>query len=79
MPLIRETVVRPRVSRAPARAVILLAAASAPAWAASHSDAPLSKQDPQANLTDVYAFIGTKYDDPSAKVLNVIAHLRPFS
>lgn len=48
-------------------------------WAASHSDAPLIKQDPQANLTDVYAFIGTKYDDPSQKVLNVIVHVRPFS
>jgi hypothetical protein len=23
------------------------------AWAASHSDAPLIKQDPQANITDV--------------------------
>ena len=32
--------------------------------AASHSDAPLIKQDPQANLTDVYAFVGTKYNDP---------------
>lgn len=49
------------------------------AWAASHSDAPLIKQDPQANLTDVYAFVGTRYDNPSAKVLNVIVHLRPFS
>ena len=26
------------------------------AIASSHSDAPLIKQDPQANLTDVYAF-----------------------
>ncbi len=34
------------------------------AWGANHSDAPLSKQDPQTNLTDVYAFIGTKYNDP---------------
>jgi hypothetical protein len=47
--------------------------------AASHSDAPLIKQDPQANLTDVYAFIGTRYDDPGKKVLNVIVHVRPFS
>ena len=31
-------------------------------WGASHSDAPLIKQDPQANITDVYAFIGTKYE-----------------
>lgn len=49
------------------------------AWAASQSDAPLIKQDPQANLTDVYAFIGTRYNDPGVKVLNVIVHLRPFS
>ncbi|MGH7331466.1 MAG: DUF4331 family protein [Candidatus Rokuibacteriota bacterium] len=49
------------------------------AGAASHSDAPLVKQDPQVNLTDVYAFIGTKYNDPSQKVLNVMVHVRPFS
>jgi hypothetical protein len=48
-------------------------------WAASHSDAPLIKQDPQANITDVYAFIGRKYNDTSQKVLNVIVHVRPFS
>lgn len=53
---------------------------SAPvAKASSHNDAPLIKQDPQANLTDVYAFVGTKYDDPSVQVLNVIANVRPFS
>ena len=45
----------------------------------NHSDAPLIKQDPQANLTDVYAFIGTKYDNPSVKVLNVSMSFRPFS
>ena len=49
------------------------------AWAASHSDAPLIKQDPQANITDVYAFIGKKYNDTTQKVLNVIVHVRPFS
>lgn len=49
------------------------------AMLSSHNDAPLIKQDPQANLTDVYAFIGTKYDDPSTQVLNVIASVRPFS
>jgi len=47
--------------------------------ASSHSDAPLIKQDPQANLTDVYAFIGTKHGDPSVEVLNVVASVRPFS
>ena len=30
------------------------------------------KQDPQANITDTYAFIGTKYNDPQQKVLNVL-------
>jgi hypothetical protein len=52
---------------------------SMPAWSASHSDAPLIKQDPQANITDVYAFIGGKYNQPSSPVLNVIVHFRPFS
>lgn len=47
--------------------------------AASHSDAPLIKQDPQANITDVYAFVGTKYNNPEQNVLNVIVHVRPFS
>jgi len=62
-----------------ATCVLLFALSVIPAWGASHSDAPLIKQDPQANLTDVYAFIGTKYDNPSQKVLNVVAHVRPFS
>ncbi len=47
--------------------------------ASSHSDAPLIKQDPQANLTDLYAFVGTKFNDPSVKVLNVLVSVRPFS
>ena len=54
-------------------------ALSSLAFAASHSDAPLSKLDPQTNITDVYAFIGTKYDDANVKVLNVIVQVRPFS
>src|SRR5262245_46881864 len=49
------------------------------ALASNHSDAPLIKQDPQANLTDVYAFIGKRYDDASQKVLNVTMSFRPFS
>ncbi len=49
------------------------------AQASSHSDAPLIKQDPQANLTDVYTFVGTKYNDPSVQVLNVLVSVRPFS
>ncbi len=56
----------------------LLGAASA-ALASNHSDAPLAKQDRQANLTDVYAFIGTRYDDPAQRVLNVLVSFCPFS
>lgn len=67
------------------RVILLLAIGAAlfggsvVARAASHSDAPLIKQDPQANLTDVYAFIGRHYSNPKQKVLNVIVHVRPFS
>lgn len=50
-----------------------------PVRAASHSDAPLIKQDPQANITDVYAFVGSRYDDPNQQVLNVVVQVRPFS
>ena len=50
-----------------------------PSRASSHSDAPLIKQDPQANLTDVYAFVGTKYNDLGQKMLNVMVSVRPFS
>lgn len=53
--------------------------AAPPVLASNHSDAPLIKQDPQANLTDVYAFIGTQYDNPSIRVLNVSMSFRPFS
>jgi hypothetical protein len=56
-----------------------LAVAMLPAQAASHSDAPLIKQDPQADLTDVYAFVGTRVDDNARRVLNVVVQVRPFS
>jgi hypothetical protein len=55
------------------------AALSLKLFASSHSDAPLIKQDPQANLTDVYAFVGRKYNDPAQMVLNVVVSVRPFS
>jgi hypothetical protein len=48
------------------------------ALASSHSDAPLIKQDPAANLTDVYAFVGTKYDGSGTPVLNVVINVHPF-
>lgn len=57
----------------------ITATATSTVMAASHSDAPLIKQDPQANITDVYAFIGTRYDNPSQTVLNVVVSVRPFS
>ena len=70
----------------PLRKGLILALTAIPmAWtspaslASNHSDAPLIKQDPQANLTDVYAFIGTRYDNPSIRVLNVSMSFRPFS
>jgi len=60
--------------------LLILASAmmgSATVRASSHSDAPLIKQDPQANLTDVYAFIRQR---PSGeKVLVVEVSVRPFS
>jgi len=45
----------------------------APVFASSHSDAPLSKQDPQTNLTDVYGFITAN------NTLTVVVNCRPFS
>ena len=53
-----------------------LAAVSGTARASSHSDAPLIKLDPQANLTDVYAFIRMQN---GVKVLVVEVSVRPFS
>jgi hypothetical protein len=47
------------------------------AVASSHSDAPLIKLDPQANLTDVYAFIAQKATNQ--KYLVVEVSVRPFS
>ena len=45
--------------------------------ASSHSDAPLIKLDPQANLTDVYAFRQTMSNGTPALVVEV--SVRPFS
>jgi hypothetical protein len=42
-------------------------------FASSHSDAPLSKQDPQTNLTDVYAFV------TPGDTLTIVVNCRPFS
>jgi len=48
------------------------------ARASSHSDAPLIKQDPSANLTDVYAFISTKYNNSAIKMLTIVINVHPF-
>ncbi len=61
-----------------AAGALAVASITVPAFASNHSDSPLSKQDPQTNLTDVYGFIGHKYDDPSVKVLNIVINVRPF-
>lgn len=45
--------------------------------ASSHSDAPLIKLDPQANITDVYAFIRQRPSGERALVVEVAC--RPFS
>src|SRR5579859_3979406 len=55
-------------------AALLLPLSSA--LASSHSDAPLIKQDPQVNLTDVYTFISN--NAAGVKVLNVVVGVRPF-
>lgn len=62
--------------------ISLLLAASivstvSPVAASSHSDAPLIKQDPQVNLTDVYTFIRER--SSGEKVLVVEVSVRPFS
>lgn len=54
-----------------AAAVLFLLAGQT--FASSHSDAPLSKQDPQTNLTDLYAFVSAN------NTLTVIVSCRPFS
>jgi hypothetical protein len=67
-----------RSLRGVAVAALALAFGAGPARAANHSDAPLIKQDPQANLTDVYAFVGNRVNDGTTPVLNVIVQVRPF-
>ncbi len=64
------------MSKLAAGGSVLLLAATA-LLASSHSDAPLIKQDPSANLTDVYAFIGLK-SNSTTQVLNIIVNVHPF-
>ncbi len=58
-------------------AATALFAPTATVLASSHSDAPLIKLDPQANLTDVYAFVRTRAG--GERVLVVEVSVRPFS
>lgn len=69
---------RTMISTALAAAVMALLGGTT-ARAANHSDAPLIKLDPQANLTDVYTFVGTKANNPAVRVLDVVVQVRPFS
>src|SRR5262249_49355560 len=62
-----------------ALSTLLLTFVNGLADAASHSHAPLIKQDPQANLTHVYALVRTKYHAPREKVPTVVVHVRPSS
>jgi hypothetical protein len=81
---VREQGTRPGRSGRFAPKVIALVCAGAaalvsgPAGASSHSDAPLISLDRAANITDVYAFIGTKFNDAGTQVLNVIVQVSPF-
>ena len=64
-------------TRACRLAVLLcsLAAAGTTAFAA----APTVQQNPNTRISDVYAFVGKKFNDASVNVLNVIVNVRPFS
>ena len=57
--------------------VASLLVSSTSVMASSHSDAPLIKLDPQANLTDVYAFIRLRPGGEKVLVVEVSVH--PFS
>lgn len=73
MPITTPRLAEPKGIAGAAAAVLALSAALV--WGASHSDAPLISLDPQANITDVYAFVGTKYDAPATNVLNVVVQV----
>lgn len=69
------------ITRAARTAVAVVCAVLLTTWgagASGHGDAPLIVQDPQANITDVYAFIGTKFDDAGVTVLNIIVCVHPY-
>lgn len=55
-----------------------VALCAVPARASGHADAPFIAQDPLADIADVYAFIGTKFDDAGVNVLNVIVEVKPY-
>lgn len=43
------------------------------------ASAPSLQPDPQAHTSDLYAFVGTKVNDSTVNVLNIIVNIRPFS
>lgn len=57
--------------------LVLLACLAGGARAAGGGDAPRAAQDPQTDITGVYAFLGARYDDPGDEVLNVLVQVRP--
>lgn len=79
LPTLGDSLARVARSSTSALAAAFLACAGAgtpTALASSHSDAPLIKLDPQANLTDVYAFVRQR--TTGEKVLVVCVSVRPF-
>ncbi len=73
-PFLLKTV---QLSAGAALAAAALFGPAATVQASSHSDAPLIKLDPQANLTDVYTFIRLR--PTGEKVLVCEVSVRPFS
>jgi hypothetical protein len=63
----------------PLASFALLALPCAAVLAQGGGDAPGAAQDPEIEITGVYAFIGTRYDDPGAQVLNVLVQVRSFA
>ena len=68
-------------SRRPGALLLLagLLALPLPGKAADHTDAQLMALDSGADLNDVYAFVGTRFDNPGQVVLNLIVQSAPFS
>jgi Domain of unknown function (DUF4331) len=55
--------------------LVVLSCTSVPTFAA----APTVQQDPYANISSVYAFIGTKFNDSTIPVLNIVVDTHPLT